>query len=73
MFWNDTNPNMVLSANQPQSAAAKLGVAIQIAAGVAMGLNRGQCRHRHRLGWSLLAPASQRQLASAQIARKTCR
>ena len=29
MFWNDTNPSMVLSAGQSQSAAAKLGVAIQ--------------------------------------------
>ena len=29
MFWNDTNPSMVLSASQSQSAAAKLGVAIQ--------------------------------------------
>jgi putative ABC transport system substrate-binding protein len=29
MFWNDTNPSMVLSANQSQGAADKLGVAIQ--------------------------------------------
>jgi putative tryptophan/tyrosine transport system substrate-binding protein len=29
MFWNDTNPSMVLSASQSQNAAAKLGVAIQ--------------------------------------------
>jgi putative tryptophan/tyrosine transport system substrate-binding protein len=29
MFWNDTNPSMVLSASQSQSAAAKLGVTIQ--------------------------------------------
>jgi putative ABC transport system substrate-binding protein len=29
MFWNDTNPSMVLSAGQSQNAAAKLGVAIQ--------------------------------------------
>ena len=29
MFWNDTNPSMVLSSNQSQGAADKLGVAIQ--------------------------------------------
>ena len=29
MFWNDTNPSMVLSVNQSRGAAAKLGVALQ--------------------------------------------
>ena len=29
MFWNDTNPSMVLSAHQSQDAAAKLGLTIQ--------------------------------------------
>jgi putative ABC transport system substrate-binding protein len=29
MFWNDTNPSMVLSAARSQDAAAKLGLAIQ--------------------------------------------
>jgi putative tryptophan/tyrosine transport system substrate-binding protein len=29
MFWNDTNPSMVLSARQSQDAAAKLGLTIQ--------------------------------------------
>src|SRR5262245_35414195 len=29
MLWNDTNPGMVLRANQAQGAAAKLGVSIQ--------------------------------------------
>jgi putative tryptophan/tyrosine transport system substrate-binding protein len=29
MFWNDTNPSMVLSAHQSQDAAAKLGLMIQ--------------------------------------------
>jgi putative ABC transport system substrate-binding protein len=29
MFWNDTNPSMVLRAHEAQDAAAKLGVTIQ--------------------------------------------
>src|SRR5262249_24108415 len=29
MFWNDTNPSMVLRAHESQDAAAKLGVTIQ--------------------------------------------
>src|SRR5262249_2768448 len=29
MLWNDSNPGMVLRANQAQDAAAKLGVSIQ--------------------------------------------
>jgi putative ABC transport system substrate-binding protein len=29
MFWNDTNPSMVLRAQQSQDAAAKLGVTLQ--------------------------------------------
>ena len=29
MFWNDTNPSMVLSAHQSQDAAAELGLTIQ--------------------------------------------
>jgi putative ABC transport system substrate-binding protein len=29
MFWNDTNPSMVLSAHQSHDAAAKLGLTIQ--------------------------------------------
>jgi len=29
MFWNDTNPSMVLSAHRSQDAAAKLGLTIQ--------------------------------------------
>ena len=29
MFWNDTNPSMVLSAHQSRDAAAKLGLTIQ--------------------------------------------
>ena len=29
MFWNDTNPSMVLSAHQSQDAATKLGLTIQ--------------------------------------------
>jgi putative tryptophan/tyrosine transport system substrate-binding protein len=29
MFWNDTNPSMVLSAHQSQDAAGKLGLTIQ--------------------------------------------